>query len=44
MREPTNDASQGELILYQTQDRRTRIECGFEDETIYAQVNPHWAE
>ncbi len=32
---PTDDAPNGELILYQTEDGRTRIECRFEGETIW---------
>jgi len=32
---PTDDAPKGELILYQTEDGRTRIECRFEGETIW---------
>lgn len=35
MTSPTDNAPRGELILYQTQDGRTRIECRFEDETIW---------
>ena len=35
MTSPTDDVPRGELILYQTQDGRTRIECRFEDETIW---------
>jgi hypothetical protein len=31
----TNDAPKGELILYQTEDGRTRIECRFEDESVW---------
>lgn len=30
-----NDLKPGELLLYQTEDGRTRIECRFEDETIW---------
>ena len=30
-----DDTPKGELILYQTEDGRTRIECRFEDETIW---------
>ena len=30
----TDDTPKGELILYQTEDGRTRIECRFEGETI----------
>lgn len=30
-----SDSPKGELILYQTQDGRTRIECRFEGETIW---------
>ena len=26
---------QGEIILYQTEDGRTRVECRFEDETLW---------
>ncbi|HEY6558447.1 MAG TPA: RhuM family protein [Polyangiaceae bacterium] len=32
---PTDDTPKGELILYQTEDGRTRIECRFEGETIW---------
>jgi hypothetical protein len=32
---PTDETSKGELILYQTEDGRTRIECRFEGETIW---------
>jgi hypothetical protein len=32
---PTADTPTGELILYQTEDGRTRIECRFEGETIW---------
>jgi hypothetical protein len=32
---PTDDAPKGELILYQTEDGRTRIECRFEGEAIW---------
>ena len=35
MTKPTDDTSKGELILYQTEDGRTRIECRFEGETIW---------
>ena len=35
MTSPTDDTPRGELILYQTQDGRTRVECRFEDETIW---------
>ena len=31
----TNDTPKGELILYQTVDGRTRIECRFEGETVW---------
>src|SRR6187549_2482454 len=31
----TDDTPKGELILYQTEDGRTRIECRFEGETIW---------
>ena len=30
-----NNGSTGEFILYQTEDGRTRIECRFEDETLW---------
>ena len=30
-----SEAPKGELILYQTEDGRTRIECRFEGETIW---------
>jgi hypothetical protein len=32
---PTDDAPKSELLLYQTEDGRTRIECRFEGETIW---------
>lgn len=32
---PADDAPQSSLILYQTEDGRTRIQCRFEDETIW---------
>jgi hypothetical protein len=35
MTSPPADVPRGELILYQTQDGRTRIECCVEDETIW---------
>lgn len=31
----TDDTPKGELILYQTEDGRTRIECRFEGETVW---------
>jgi hypothetical protein len=31
----SDDAPKGELILYQTEDGRTRIECRFEGETVW---------
>jgi hypothetical protein len=31
----TDDAPASELILYQTEDGRTRIECRFEGETLW---------
>jgi hypothetical protein len=31
----TDDTPKGELILYQTEDGRTRIECRFEGETLW---------
>ncbi len=34
-RGPTNEMPKGELILYQTEDGRTRIECRFEGETVW---------
>ncbi len=34
-KEPMNDMPKGELILYQTEDGRTRIECRFEGETVW---------
>ena len=37
---PTDDAPKGELILYQTEDGRTRIECRFEGETELFQTTP----
>ena len=35
MTKPTDDTPKGELILYQTEDGRTRIECRFEGETLW---------
>lgn len=35
MTSPPDDVPRGDLILYQTQDGRTRIGCRFEDETIW---------
>lgn len=35
MTKSTDDTPKGELILYQTEDGRTRIECRFEGETIW---------
>ena len=35
MNEPTNQPKTGELILYQTQDGRTRVEVRFEGETVW---------
>ena len=35
MTNSTDDAPKGELILYQTEDGRTRIECRFEGETLW---------
>lgn len=35
MSTPDPDAPGGEIILYQTEDGRTRIECRFEDETVW---------
>lgn len=35
MTKPTDDPPAGELILYQTEDGRTRIECRFDGETIW---------
>jgi len=32
---PTDDTSTGDLLLYQTEDGRTRIECRFEGETVW---------
>jgi hypothetical protein len=37
---PTDDTPKGELILYETEDGRTRIECRFEGETIWLQRFP----
>ena len=31
----TDDAPKGDLLLYQTEDGRTRIECRFEGETVW---------
>ncbi|MBI2389504.1 MAG: virulence RhuM family protein [Deltaproteobacteria bacterium] len=31
----TNDTPKGELLIYQTEDGRTRIECRFEGETVW---------
>lgn len=35
MTKSTDDTPKGELILYQTEDGRTRIECRFEGETVW---------
>jgi hypothetical protein len=35
VRTSTDDTPKGELLLYQTEDGRTRIECRFEVETIW---------
>lgn len=35
MTKSTDDTPRGELILYQTEDGRTRIECRFEGETVW---------
>ena len=35
MTQATNDTPKGELLLYQTEDGRTRIECRFEGETVW---------
>src|SRR5258706_13749993 len=32
---PDNEPPQSSMILYQTEDGRTRIQCRFEDETIW---------
>ena len=32
---PENDSPQSSLILYQTEDGRTRIQCRFDDETLW---------
>ena len=32
---PSDGTPKGELILYQTEDGRTRIECRFEDESVW---------
>ena len=32
---PDNEAPQSSIILYQTEDGRTRIQCRFENETIW---------
>ena len=32
---PYNESPQSSIILYQTQDGRTRIECRFENETVW---------
>lgn len=32
---PDNESPQSSIILYQTEDGRTRIQCRFEDETIW---------
>jgi hypothetical protein len=31
----TSDAPQSSIVLYRTEDGRTRIQCRFEDETIW---------
>jgi hypothetical protein len=33
--QPANDTTKGELLLYQTEDGRTRIECRFGGETVW---------
>ena len=35
MTTPPDDTSTGDLLLYQTEDGRTRIECRFEGETVW---------
>ena len=35
MQDDQDNQSSGEILLYQTEDGRTRIECRFEDETIW---------
>jgi len=32
---PENEQPQSSIILYQTEDGRTRIQCRFEDETLW---------
>jgi hypothetical protein len=32
---PENEQPQSSIILYQTEDDRTRIQCRFEDETLW---------
>ena len=32
---PENEPPRSSIILYQTEDGRTRIQCRFEDETIW---------
>lgn len=34
-KKPANNASKGDLVLHQTEDGRTRIECRFEGETVW---------
>ena len=34
-KKPANDTPKGELILYQTEDGRTRVQCRFENETAW---------
>ena len=33
-------AGQGEILLYQTEDGQTRVECRFQDETIWLSSEP----
>lgn len=35
MTKPTDDTPTGDLLLYQTEDGRTRIKCRFEGETVW---------
>ncbi len=35
MREDESDTARGELVLYETEDGRTRVECRFADETLW---------
>ena len=36
-----DETPQSEIVLYQTEDGRTRVECRFENETIWLSSGPH---